>query len=279
MMLPFSNTHDIPNGNIINGGHKSSYPGGVCFSADFAQSWKTSNQGLPAAPVLSIVLDPKSPAGNRTLYASVFGHGVFKSTDDGKSWSRKSDGLGAPANMRCCRAVLHADGTLFVIITAMKQGANFLTEGVGLYRSKNAGDTWEKINASQPLLWPKDFSVDPKDSRIIFMGACDVPNGAKEEAGLYRTLDGGATWKKVARQGSQHFGAYFHPKRPGWVYMTLAEGAWTSGLWLSKNGGEQFAPINDLPFNVVQRVAFDPANDNIIYVITFGGSIWKGPAE
>ena len=273
----FSNVHDIPNDNIISGRHKASGPGGICVSTDFASTWKISNQGLPVAPALSVVLDPKSPKGARTLYASVFGHGVFKSTDDGKSWSKKSQGLGTAGNMRTCRLQLHADGTLFVVITALRKGKVFVADGVGLYRSRNAGETWELINRSHPLLWPKDFTVDPKDSQIIYLGACDA--NMKEEGGLYGTEDGGLSWKRLARQGSEHFGAYLHPKRPGWIYMTLCENAPGSGLWLSCDKGLTWTPFKGLPFGNIQRVTFDPADDATIYVSTFGGSIWRGPAK
>jgi len=44
---------------------------------------------------------------------------VYKSTDGGKSWGKASEGLGAPGvNMRACRLILHADGTLFCLVTA-----------------------------------------------------------------------------------------------------------------------------------------------------------------
>ena len=272
----FSNVHDIPNGNIINGGHSAKGGGGICVSVDFAQGWKNSTSGLPEAPALAIVLDPASPPGNRTLYAGIFGHGVYKSTDDGKNWALKSKGLGAPGDMRVSRVVLHSDGTLFAVVTAMKEGGKFSANGPGIYCSKDKAESWEKINASQPFLWPKDLTVDPKDSKILYVGTADADD---QNGGLWRSTDGGANWKKILRQGSQHFGAYLHPKRPGWIYATMAEGAYTSGLWLSRDNGATFTPINELPFSVVQRVAFNPANDNIIYAVTFGGSIWKGPAE
>jgi hypothetical protein len=37
--------------------------------------------------------------------------------------------------------------------------------------------------------------------------------------------------------------------------------------------------VNGLPFSNVQRIAFDPANENVIYATTFGGSVWRGPAS
>ncbi|MFB3893770.1 MAG: WD40/YVTN/BNR-like repeat-containing protein [Phycisphaerae bacterium] len=276
----FSNTHDIPNSNIIGNYHKDSYPGGVCISTDFGKTWEVSNKGLPESACVSVVVDPKSPAGNRALYASMFNNGVYKSTDDGKTWSKASEGLGDPKNMRTCRIVLHEDGTLFVVITARRQKEqprDFLPEGVGVYRSTDGAKTWECINKSQPLLWPKDITVDPKDSKIIYVGACNTTKA--NQAGLYRTTDGGATWKKLATEGPQHFGAYLHPRKSGWIYMTLTEGSPAAGLWLSKDNGATFKPMNGLPFVNAQRVAFDPKDDSIIYVTTFGGSVWKGPAE
>ncbi|HEY3322966.1 MAG TPA: hypothetical protein VGP72_21100 [Planctomycetota bacterium] len=272
----FSDTHDIPNGNIIWGNHRDQYPGGVAVSVDHADKWKASNAGLPKAACTSIALDPKSPAGQRTLYCGVFNQGVFKSTDDGKSWTGKNKGLGADSNRRVCRVFLHTDGTLFALVTARTQNHKFLSDGVGLYRSKDGAENWELLNKSQALLWPKDFTVDPKDSQRIYVGACDAREG---QAGLWRTADGGATWKRLLQMGSEHFGAYLHPKRPGWIYATLTEGAPGAGLWLSKDDGATWKALDGLPFSNAQRVVVDPDNDAAIFVTTFGGSVWHGPAE
>lgn len=280
----FSNTHDIPNGNIIHGRHRPDLPGGVCVSDDYGQTWKVSSQGLPAAPVVSVVIDPRSPKAARILYAGVFERGVYKSMDNGKTWTAKNNGLGAESNRRVCRVVLHTDGTLFALVTAKRQGRGgpFLPEGVGLYRSTDGGERWSLVNAAQPLLWPKDVTVDPKDSRIIYIGAADAgaaaAAAAAEQGGLYRTKDGGATWQKLARKGPEHFGAYLHPTRPGWIYMTLTEGAPDAGLWLSRDDGATWEALRGLPFSNAQRVAFVPSDPERIYVTTFGGSIWRGPA-
>ena len=59
--------------------------------------------------------------------------------------------------------------------------------------------------------------------------------------------------------------------------MTLTEGAPDAGLWLTRDNGLTWEAFNDLPFSNIQRVAFDPSDYNIIYVATFGGSIWRGP--
>src|SRR5205814_10730624 len=142
---------------------------------------------LPPKAVTSIVLDPHSPKGSRTLYAGVFDVGVFKSTDEGKSWTLKSQGLGAPENMRVSKIFRHEDGTLFATICAKRAGSGkpLMSQGVGLYRSKDGAENWEKVNVSQPLLYPKDFSVDPRDSKRLLIGACDTGRPDKP-GGVYR---------------------------------------------------------------------------------------------
>ena len=279
MWAAFADLHDIPNMNVISGRHYSDRAGGgVGVSGDFGVTWRDTSAGLPGKPVASVVLDPRSPKEARVLYASCFEAGVYKSTDGGKTWIEKSDGLGGEeGNLRACRLILHQDGTLFVLITAPTMGSKEGIAGAGLYRSRDGGEQWECITASHPLHWPKDFDVDPRDSKVIYLGAGDWPGF--EEGGLYKTTDGGSTWKRIAREGPETFGATINPKQPDWVYMCLTELAPGPGLWLSKDGGETWAPFADLPFRNIQRINFDPDDPSVIYVCTFGGSVWKGSAE
>jgi len=275
----FSDVHDIPNDNIISERHGHRLPGGVGWSHDFGASWKSESEGLPRKPVTSIVVDPRSPKNARTLYAGVFDEGVFKSTDDGKTWTRQKTGLGHPDNLRVYRVILHHDGALFAVICGKRSapGQPLMPEGVGLYRSEDGAETWEKVNVSQPLLYLKDFCVDPRESRRILLGAADAGRG-DQSGGLYLTNDGGQTWRRIGREGPQTFGGYFHPKHDGWIYMTLTEGAPGAGLWLSRDNGVTWRAFGGLPFSNIQRVEFDPGDEAVIYVTTFGGSVWRGPA-
>ena len=153
----FSNVHDIPNDNIISERHGHRAPGGVCISRDFGVSWKPEAQGIPPKPVTSIVLDPRSPRNSRTLYAGVFDEGVFKSTDDGKTWTLKKAGLGHPDNRRVSRIILHGDGPLDHLREATGAGQPLMPEGVGLIAPKTARNLG-KINL-RTLLYPGDSSI------------------------------------------------------------------------------------------------------------------------
>jgi photosystem II stability/assembly factor-like uncharacterized protein len=97
------------------------------------------------------------------------------------------------------------------MICAMRpaRGQPLASEGVGLYRSRDQAETWEKVNASQLFLYPKDFSVHPYNSSVILVGVCDAGRG-DQSGGLYRTDDGGKTWRRIGREGPQTFGGYFH---------------------------------------------------------------------
>jgi photosystem II stability/assembly factor-like uncharacterized protein len=279
MWAAFADLHDIPFANVISGRHyRARASGGIGLSTDFGVTWRDSSQGLAKKPITSVVLDPKSPKSSRTLYASAFEDGVYKSTDGGTKWEKTSNRLGAPGvNMRACRIILHHDGTLFCLITALRKDGHYVAEGTGLYRSTDGAKTWSWINRSKPLHWPMDFDVDPRDSRVIYMGAADTES---TEGGLYTTSDGGTTWARLARKGDQCFGATVNPHKPDWIYMCLGEGDESGpGLWLSKDRGKSWKALEGLPFRGAQRVSFDPKDDSVIYVCTFGGSVWRGPAD
>ena len=118
--------------------------------------------------------------------------------------------------------------------------------------------------------------MNPKDSKTVLVGVGNVRG--HEDSGLYRTMDGGATWTLLAKKGSEHFGATYHPNQPGWIYMTMCEGTDESGLYLSRDDGRTWMPFANLPFANIMRVQFDPADPSSIILLTFGSSVLRGPA-
>lgn len=294
-----SSVHDIPNNNIVLGGHwHGGGTGCVGYSEDHGQTWSGRNAGLPGgddssraydwsiptmadAPVTSIVLDPRSPRDRRRLFASLFERGVFRSDDGGLSWRSASRGLGhvgESPNLRACRLKIHADGSLFCVVTGNLVEGRLARPGVGLFRSDDAGDSWRDLTAALDLRWACDFDVDPRDSRVIYLGVCDDSTAGREDGGLFKTENGGGTWRRIARKSSRHFGATVDPDRPEIVYMTLNyNDAKEPALWISRDAGKNWSPIEGFPFCSVHRVAFDPFDAGVIYVTTYGASVWRGP--
>jgi hypothetical protein len=113
-------------------------------------------------------------------------------------------------------------------------------------------------------------AISPADPNLMMLN-CDM-------SAAYISQDSGQTWQRIGRQARQTFGGYFHPKHDGWIYMTLTEGAAGAGLWLSQDNGRTWQAFDDLPFSNIQRVSFDPSDDAVMFVTTFGGSVWRGPA-
>jgi len=250
--------------------------GDVLFTDDEGKVWQKA-QGVEGE-VDRFVVEYGSPKERRVYFVGT-ATGVFRSDDGGKTWKKVSGGLGAPGvNMRVCRLILHGDGSLFALITAKRIDGKFTSRGPGLYRSNDGGKSWKLLTGSLGVRWPRDFALDPFDSRKIWLGAADIPRErGNREGGLYLTQDAGKHWKLALRRGPEHFSAAIHPKY-GWIYATLCESAPGPALWVSKDGGKTWKPFAKLPFSNVLRVDFDPADPDIIYADTFGGSLWKGPA-
>ncbi|MGD0093111.1 MAG: hypothetical protein ABSE73_24630 [Planctomycetota bacterium] len=265
----FSASHDIPNYNAIYGGHSPGGPGGIALSNDHCATW--TKLKLPVAlPAISIVVDPKSPKEKRTLYASFFGGGVFRSSDGGATWEAKSSGL--DNDKRCLKLVLHQDGTLFVASTGkVKQSP----AGTGIFRSTDKAETWTKITAGQPWDWIRDYAVKSDDSQTIL-----VPT-ARTDPGLHRTTDGGKTWQTTYKDEKERyfFGACYHPVNKDWIYLTVTEGSGDYSLFLSKDAGANWQPFKQVPFGNIQRITFDPDDPKHMYLSTFGASIIKAPVE
>jgi photosystem II stability/assembly factor-like uncharacterized protein len=279
MYAAVSGQPDIPDWAQLDRAGES---GGVAVSDDYGKTWKAAGTGLPNKPCTSLAVDPKSIKGAVALYAAVYGDGVYKSGDSGRTWTRKSLGLGPEGNNHAFMVKVHpATGEVFCSITGARKGDEFPVAG-GLWRSQDGGETWEDITSELGLRWPAGFDLDPRDSMVIYLAASSVPG--KSEGGLYKTSTGGKTWTRLRRdedfaaegeaEGVRAWFVAVCPSSPDTIYLSTIG----HGLWYSKDAGGSWARLDWVPCRSITRVSFPPLDRSSIYVSTFGAGVWKGPA-
>ncbi len=281
-----ANRHDIPHWTHVDSNKGRHAVGGVIVSDDFGKRWRVLGTGLPKLPCTYLAMDPKTadkPDGERIFYCTLYEGGVYKSTDGGRTWKKKSKGLGNPGNMHCFMIQVHPKtGDIYCSITAHRHGSKFPVAG-GLWKSTDGAETWVDVSKSAKLYWPAAFLVHPEKPEVMYLSAATIPGG--RQGGIYKTTDGGATWKRILKD--EDFAATggagyvhclflnFHPDDPDRIYA----GTSGHGLWRTKDAGKTWKRFEGIPFKPCQNVAFDPDDRTIMYVTTFGGGVWKGPYE
>lgn len=271
-----ANQHDIPGWQYIQG---ATAPGGVCKSADFGKTWKPCD-GLPKAPATALLLDPTSPKDKRVLYAAIYAHGIFKSVDGGATWTNKSAGIEPEKNRQVYCLQRWKDGTLFCSVAGRRKGKGVDTNlPGGVYVSADKAETWKRITTDD-IFRPVDFAVHPEDKNTIYVAVMD---GLSHTGGVYKTTDGGAKWENLNVQYDKTHCSYIegynvtlNPKDPNIVYFF----AHTHGMFLSRDAGKTWEPLKAPkapPFMVCSRIYWDPEDPKTVYIVTFGGSVWKGP--
>jgi photosystem II stability/assembly factor-like uncharacterized protein len=271
----FSGVHDLPRPKMWRHRDPLSFVGGVAVSTDGGKHWVPSNEGMPETSVTHILVDPKSPAGKRTIYACGFGRGVYKSTDNGKTWALKNDGIAGqkPFAWRITRA---DDGTLYLVVARSNEGRYGETTGSGaLYKSVDGAEHWTKMALPAGTNGPNGLTLDPRDNRRMYLAAwgqerSDVDTGG----GVFLSTDAGGTWRPIF-QNSQHvYDVTVDPKKPDVLYICGFDAA----AYRSPDRGAHWVKIRGYNFKWGHRVIPDPEDTSKIYITTYGGSVWHGPA-
>jgi photosystem II stability/assembly factor-like uncharacterized protein len=274
-----SNQHDIPHWSQIQGANPKA-PGGIALSEDFGKTWTKISEGLPPAAVTCVIVDPTGPKDARVLYCGSYGYGVYKSTNGGKSWVKKTEGIVPENNRLVYRLERTKEGTLYCSVVGRRPG-----KGVeqpitgGLYKSTDGAETWTRIS-SDAMFRPVDFVIHPNDPNTIYVAVMD---GLGHKGGLYKTTDGGKTWiqsvpdydKKLCGY-IEGFSVALNPKDPNIVYFLTN----THGMFLSRDAAKTWqvpGPDTSPPFMNAQRICWDPEDPDTVYLVTNGGSVWKGP--
>ncbi len=273
-----SNSHDIAGWQKV-GQDPNTFTGGVVKSTNWGASWSDlgHSSGLPTGAVTSILLDPTSPSNNRTIYAVVFGKGVYKSTDGGANWTAKNSGLTmGTANTNIYRIERTADGTLYCAITHRRLGDGTRLKG-GLFKSTNGGDSWTLINTNYDLYYIEGFAVDPTNTNRIYAGLAHPGGGIDCASGIVYTTDGGATWHNTWTDGIA-WHVVPDPELPNRVIAAVnGYGAQGAGILVSEDYGATWKKPFPFPFTMIGgiRPCYDPADSQNVYVTTYGGGVFK----
>lgn len=270
-----SNTHDLPRPKMWRARGVKNFAGGVVISEDGGRNWKPSVAGMGQTAATHILLDPKSPAGSRTLYVCGFGKGVYKSTDGGQHWVLKNNGLQGDEPF-AWRLVPDPKGQLYLLVARRGEDGSLGTPLDGaLYRSTDGAEHWEKLPLPAGSNAPNGLAIDPENGGRLYLAAWGrhTPSG-DTGGGIFLSTDAGKSWKSVLNKDRHIFDITPDPRQPGLLYAVGFE----SSVWRSADRGESWARVKGYNFKWGQRVFPDPKDPAMIYVCTFGGAIWHGPA-
>ena len=231
------------------------------------------------------------PSQPRTFYMGVASGGLFRTTDSGATWTPLTDGK-VPLGSTGSVAVSDSDPNTIYLGTGSDGVRSNVSTGRGVYKSTDAGQTWKFIglyNAGQIGA----IRIHPTNPEIAWVAAGGDAFKSNEERGVFKTTDGGKTWRKVLFL-SKMVGAMdveLQPGNPNVVYAwmsrlerkpwTIISGAREGGFYKSTDGGENFTRITTgLPNELIGKanLAVTAANANRIYALIEakpGGGLYR----
>ncbi len=224
--------------------------------------WKSVDGGLQWKPVFdkhtqsigAIRIDPNNSktvwvgTGESWVRNSVsVGDGVYRSQDGGDSWTR----MGLENTERIARIAVDPKDSNVVYVCATGHLFDDHPER-GVFRSQDAGKSWEKVLFGGPDAGCADLSLDPHDSKVLFASLWQVRrepwffNSGGPRSGLYKSSDGGSTWRKLSKglpDGNLgRIALSVSPAKAGLVYATVE--AKKTGFYRSEDGGQSWALVN-----------------------------------
>ena len=217
-----------------------------------------------------------------TYFFGGVGGGIFKTTDGGANWESVSDGQLKTGTVGAI-AVSESDPN--VIYAGMGEGCirGNASHGDGVYKSVDSGKTWKNVGLIETRQIGR-VRVHPRNPDIVWVAALGHMSGPNEERGVFKSIDGGKTWKRTLFK-SKKAGAIdlaIDPTNPNVMYAavwevirtpySLESGGADSGLWKSTDGGDTWTDISHntgLPKGLLGRigVTVSPVNPDRLWAI------------
>ena len=221
-----------------------------------------------------VVGDPK------TYYMGTTGGGLWKTRNMGISWSNISDGFFRTGTIGAI-AVAESDPNVVYVGTGEHAIRGVMTHsGDGVYRSTDAGKTWKKIGLDSSRHIAR-IVVHPKNPDILLVAAQGALYAPNRDRGLYKSTDGGATWRQVLyvdeRTGAAELS--MDPRNPRILYAAMWEhgrrpwqvisGGAGSGLYKSTDMGETWTKMTEgLPTKMGKMaIAVSRSNPEKVYAL------------
>ena len=258
--------------------------GGVWKTTDFGRTWKPIFDDQPTGSIGDIVVSPSNP---NTIYVGSgeglqrpdlsVGDGIYKSTDGGKTWI--NTGLKEAQQIGGLAIDPKNENRVFAAALGHPYGPN---EERGVYRTTDGGKTWERVLYKDENTGAIQVTIDPNNSNIIYADMWAGRQGPWEngawngkESGLFKSIDGGSTWKKLTtglpttEQGLGRIGFCIAPSNSNRLYATVDAGKY-GGIYRSDDAGENWQLINPDERlwgrgSDFAEVKVDPKNADIVY--------------
>lgn len=215
-----------------------------------------------------------------TYYMGTTGGGLWKTTDRGITWNNISDGQFKTGSVG---AIAVSESNTNIVYVGMGEHAvrGVMTHhGDGMYKSTDAGKTWKKIGLELTQHIARVI-IDPNNPDIVYVAAQGALYSSSTERGIYKTTDGGLSWKKILYINEKTGAAELSmdAKNPNILYAAMWEhgrlpwkiisGGPGSGLYKSTDGGNSWEKLSaGLPKEMGKMaIAVSPANSEKVYAL------------
>jgi len=217
-----------------------------------------------------------------TFYLGASGGGVWKSDDYGTTWNNVSDGFFDTPSIGAIEVAINDPNIVYVGTGSDGLRSNVIS-GKGMYKSIDAGKTWEHIGLREAGQIGA-VEIDPTNNNIVWVAAIGNAFKANNERGIYKTIDGGKNWEKVFYISDKVGFADLEllPGNPNIVYAAAWKAErkpWSiisggnndeGGIYKSINGGKDWIKLeNGLPKGLIGKIdlAVSPVNSSILYAV------------
>jgi photosystem II stability/assembly factor-like uncharacterized protein len=211
-------------------------------------------------------------------YMGATGGGVWKTEDAGINWHNVSDGFMKTGSVGAIAVAADDPNVVYVGMGEAPVRGQSSSFGDGIYKSTDAGKTWTHIGLENTRTISKVL-IHPRNEDLVYVAAQGSRWAPTEDRGIYRSTDGGKTWKKILfvdpSTGPSDFA--MDPSNPRILYAAfwdhqrtpwqVRSGGLHSGIWKSTDGGDNWTRLTEGLPKVMGKigVSVSPANPDRVY--------------